>query len=147
MKLSVLLAFIALLTLSMQAQSAKSPAIEVLPQDYSFNIRASRVWTDTGLELHPGDHVHIYGGDLDCAGPYRNEKAHLPLPSAPGGALLAKLQPEAAPVAASPDAQFSITAPSHLYLGVNAWQCRSTLPARVHVDWHNPQSPKSAGRP
>ena len=120
------------------AQNRKSPSIEQVSEDYSFNIKAGRVWTDTGIDLNGGDRVHIYGADLDCAGPYPGEKAHLPLPSAPGGALLVKLEPEANPIAAVPDADFPVNVPSHLYLGVNAWRCRGTLPVRVHVDWHKP---------
>jgi hypothetical protein len=55
----------------------------------------------------------------------------LPPPSGPAGALLAKLQPEAKPVVASPDAELPVIASSHLYLGVNGWQCSGKLLARV----------------
>jgi hypothetical protein len=58
---------------------------------------------------------------------------------APGGALLVKLQPEATPILASPDADLPIHVPSHLYLGVNGWQSHGTIPARVHVEWHKPE--------
>lgn len=62
------------------------------------------------------------------------EQAHLPLPSAPAGALLAKLHAEAKPVLATPEAELPVIDPSHLYLGVNGWQCTGKLPARVHIE-------------
>jgi len=101
--------------------------------DYKFQVPAGKVWTDTGLDLNPGDRVQIQGGILACGSPAASEKAHLPLPSAPGGALLAKLHAEEPPVSASPDADIPIVDPSHLYLGVNAWECQGKTAATVHV--------------
>ena len=101
--------------------------------DYKFQVPAGNVWTDTGLDLNPGDRIQIRGGILDCGSPAASEKAHLPLPSAPGGALLARLHAEAPPVSASPDADIPIVDPSHLYLGVNAWGCDGKTAAMVHV--------------
>jgi len=125
------------------AQSSKTPSGKTVPRsDYSFNVVASQVWTDTGLDLEAGDRVHIYGTVMACEGPRPSEKAHLPLPSAPGGALLAKLHGEARPILASPDADLPIIDVSHLYLGVNGWTCHGTLPARVHVEWHKRQQPQ-----
>ena len=63
--------------------------------------------------------MFVYGGVLACGGPSLTEKAHLPLPLGPAGALLAKPQPEAKPVVASPDAELPVIGSSHLYLGVN----------------------------
>src|SRR5947209_10364173 len=122
------------------AQSSKTDSKKSAPpQDYSFNVVASQVWTDTGLDLEAGDRVHIYGTVMACEGPRPSEKAHLPLPSAPGGALLAKLHGEARPILASPDADLPIIDVRHLYLGVNGGTCHVTLPARVHVEWHKRQ--------
>ncbi len=124
------------------AQDSKTPEKTAPRTDYTFNVAASQVWTDTGLDLEAGDRVHIYGTVMACEGPRRNEKAHLPLPSAPGGALLAKLHGEARPILASPDADIPIIDMSRLYLGVNGWTCHGTLPARVHVEWHKRQQPQ-----
>jgi hypothetical protein len=119
------------------AQSSKtSPKKSAPQQDYTFTVAASEVWTDTGLDLDAGDRVHIYGTVMACEGSTPSEKAHLPSPSAPGGALLAKVHLEAAPILASPDADLPILDLSHLYLGVNGWHCHGTIPAKVHVDWH-----------
>ena len=103
-------------------------------QDYSFKVDASQPWNDTGLDLNPGDLVHIYGGIIACGGTYPSEKKYLPLPSAKGGSLLAKLHADAAPVPATPDAELPIVSPSRLYLGVNGINCSGTLPAKVHVE-------------
>jgi hypothetical protein len=101
-------------------------------------LMLNSVRTDTGLDLHTGDRVFVYGGVLGCGGPSLTEKAHLPLPSGPAGALLAKLQPEAEPVVASPDAELPVIGSSHLYLGVNGWRCTGKLPARVHIEKPQP---------
>ena len=103
-------------------------------KDYWFDVDAEQVWTDTGLDFQRGDRVFVYGAVLACGDPSLTEKAHLPLPSGPAGALLAKLQPKAKPLVASPDAQLPVIASSHLYLGVNGWQCTGKLAARVHVE-------------
>lgn len=145
MSFPLALQFLAVLALSfastISGQTAKTPAKQSLVQDYSFTIKADRGWTDTGLNLSPGDRIHIFGAVIDCGGS-SPQKTHLPLPSAPAGALLAKFQAEETPVVASPDADLPIVDPSHLYLGVNGWQCSGTVPVRVHVEWH--QSPKQA---
>ena len=126
-----------ILVLPTLAQNPAAPAEKPRPEDYTFTVKASQVWTDTGLALNRGDRVHIQGASLDCEGPTGDEKEHLALPSAPGGALLAKLQPEEAPVSATPDADMSVVAPSHLYLGVNSGHCHGTVPVKVHVRWHS----------
>ena len=118
------------------AQNSRTASPVPATQDYSFSVPAGQVWTDTGIDLNPGDRVHISGSVINCAGPTPTEKLHLPLPSAPGGALLAKLHAEAEPVLASPDAEFAITDPSHLYLGVNGWRCPGKTPAKVRVELH-----------
>jgi hypothetical protein len=126
------------------AQSSSAPSKTTSPpKDYTFRIAASQVWTDTGLDLEPGDRVHIYGKVMACEGPNPSEKAHLPLPSAPGGALLAKLHGEANPILASPDADLPIIENSRLYLGVNGWACHGILSCKVHVEWHKRPQPQS----
>ena len=110
------------------------------PADYSFTISTERVWTDTGLDLEPGDRVHVFGAVVACEGQTPSEKAHLPLPSAPAGSLLLKLHGQAGPILASPDADMPIIENSRLYLGVNGWHCHGTIAAKVHVGWHQPKS-------
>lgn len=111
--------------------------------DYAFTVATERVWTDTGLDLERGDRVHVFGAVVACEGQTPSEKAHLPLPSAPAGALLLKLHGEAGPILASPDADLPIIENSHLYLGINGWHCHGTIAAKVRVEWH---PPKAAGK-
>ena len=125
-----------LLLLSASVAQTESSASKPKPADYSFTVTAERLWMDTGLDLEAGDRVHIYGTVLACEGSTRQEKAHLPVPSAPGGALLAKLHGEAKPIVATPDADLPVVDLSHLYLGINGWHCHGSLKARVHVEWH-----------
>ena len=131
---SHVLAMIPVLLLASSAQIKSAPRA-AKPSDYSFTVNAERLWTDTGLDFEAGDRVHIYGTVLACEGPTRREKAHLPVPSAAGGALLAKLHGEANPIVATPDADLPIIDPSHLYLGINGWHCHGSVKARVHVEW------------
>lgn len=120
------------------AQTANAPRKEPLAKDYSFSISAERLWTDTGLDLEAGDRVHIFGTVLACEGSTPSEKFHLPLPSAPGGALLVKVHAEANPILATPDADLPIIDASHLYLGINGWHCHGSMRVRVHVEWRKP---------
>ena len=122
------------------AQAPKPTAPK--PQDYSFTISTERVWTDTGLDLEPGDRLHVYGAVVACEGQTPSEKAQLPLPSAPAGALLVKLHGEAGPILASPDADLPIIENSRLYMGVNGWHCHGTIATKVHVTWHQPKPAK-----
>ena len=116
-------------------QTTRTPSIQVLLGEYSFEVRTGEQWTDTGLDLQRGDKIHVTGNVTACEGPW-DSKEHLVLRSAPAGALLVKLHLEAAPIAASPDAELPIQNASHLYLGVNAWQCHTTIPVKVQVQWH-----------
>jgi hypothetical protein len=106
----------------------------VRARDYQFNIDAAKVWLDTGIDLAKGDLVHVYGGVLACGGPALPQDAHLPSPSAPVGGLVMKLHPDAPPVLASPEAELPVMDLSHLYLGVNGWNCSGKLAARVHIE-------------
>ncbi|MFZ3343288.1 MAG: hypothetical protein WA609_17795 [Terriglobales bacterium] len=137
------LSFAALLVVTISAQNAaqtsKAASKKSLRQDYSFKVKAHRIWTDTGLDLYPGDRIHVTGAVAACNVPSLTEKAHLPLPSAPGGALLVELHSDGPAILASPDIDLPILDPSHLYLGVNGEHCHGTIPVSVHVDWHKPE--------
>jgi hypothetical protein len=116
------------------AQNSKASSNQpIVAKDYSFSVPAHEVWIDTGLDLQPGQLVHVYGGVIACGGPAPSEKETLPLPSAPAGALLAKLHPDAKPVLATPDAELPVIDPSHLYLGINHTYCSGSALAKVHV--------------
>lgn len=129
---------IVLYAASLLAQQAPaSPA-----KDYSFTVPAAKPWTDTGIDLLPGQTIHVYGSVVSCGAATPLAKHALPLPSAPLGVLLAKIHLDGAPVAATPDAELPVLDPSHLYLGVNGSNCAGgTIPAKVHVE-PAPPAPK-----
>ncbi len=117
------------------AQNPSAPGIKpAAPGSYSFEVQGKRAWNDTGLDLVRGQSVHVYGGTLACSGPVPDEKYRLPLQSAPGGALLAKLHLDDDPVLATPDAQLPVLNNSHLYLRVNGDNCTGSLTARIRVE-------------
>jgi hypothetical protein len=102
-------------------------------RDYSFVVPASQGWFDTGLDLQPGELVHVYGGAIACGGTTGDQQS-LPLPSAQVGALLAKVELGAQPVSAILGAELPVVVPGRLYLGVNGANCSGKLPAKVHVE-------------
>ncbi len=138
MRPALALSFVAFFAIALPnfvlAQKPTRPSIELAVQDYSFRVPARPSWSDTQIDLEPGDRIHIYGSMSDCEGPAHNEKAHLILRSAPAGALLARLELEAAPVVATPDADMPIVVPGHLYLAVNGLDCYGTIPVRIHLE-------------
>ncbi len=112
-----------------QTTTKASPALKT----YSFKIAAHVPWNDTKLDLKRGELIHIYGGLIECDGQRPEDRDSLPLPSAPVGALLAKIHLDDDPVLATPDAELPIMDPSHLYLGVNGKRCTGELSVKVQV--------------
>lgn len=132
-KFALLLA-VTLATSSLLAQKSNPSTNPAATQDYSFKIPANHLWTDTGLDLHPGDRLHVSGAVTDCGTSMPPDKGHLLLPSAPAGALLAKVELAGPAMAASTDIDVPIINPSHLYLGVNGYQCSGAIPVKVRVE-------------
>jgi LssY C-terminus len=102
-------------------------------RDLTFQISSSSAWTDTGLNLEPGDTVTIAGVPAiltpsdsaakrcDPAG-LSNSSANtagLPVPGAGPGALIAKLQADASPILVGARTELHIDKSSHLFLGMN----------------------------
>jgi hypothetical protein len=114
-------------------QPAKSSGAPEPRRDYSFTVVASRVWTDTGLDLRPGELVHVTGGVFDCRAVETQHQESLPLPSARPGIVLMKVHKDGKPIPATPDGEVGIMDPSHLYLGVNGAYCTGSIVAKVHV--------------
>jgi len=98
-----------------------------------FQVSAAQAWTDTALDLQPGDVVYI-SAVASLVNPLRNSEAvgcdpagvgaaatNLPLPGAPLGALIASLHAQgAAPILIGRGASVRIQEASHLFLGMNA---------------------------
>ena len=119
--------------------------------DLNLTIPAAPGWTDTGVDLHPGDVVQISattapsegaagtsGQGCDPAGTRdSSSQAGLPLSSAPTGALIAKLSAQnPAPVLVGAQQQLKIEQAGHLFLGANISgqaSCQGSFAVRIHV--------------
>jgi hypothetical protein len=127
----VSIACLAVLILSVcqvAAQSSSSSPLE-------FHVSAAAGWTDTGLDLQSGDVVKITaessissekhtdsGAPVCSPAGLSNAPAQsgLPLPSAPPGALIARLHAQSAtPVLVGSSSDLHIEEASHLLLGMN----------------------------
>lgn len=123
----ILVAVILLFFSQLTAQTA--PAA----QNFTFQVLASRPWTDTGLDLQAGDIVKISAtsfADADSSSASAcnpvgfaasGSTAGLPLSSANAGALIAKLHAHGAtPVLVGASRELHVEEPSHLFLGMNS---------------------------
>jgi hypothetical protein len=113
-------------------------------QDFNYKISTAQAWTDTGLDLHPGDELLISAaganGDTDCnpdgsaGAPAAAAKA--PLATAPPGALIARLEENASPLLVGSHAELRATESGHLYFGINAAgtpPCQGSFAVKVHL--------------
>ena len=112
--------------------------------NYTVQVSTSEPWTDSGLDLKPGDAVEISATASPAGGTSACDpkgvgapSADLPLPTAPAGALIARLHSQGAiPVLVGSGTELQIKESSHLFLGMNmasAPPCQGTLAAKVHV--------------
>jgi hypothetical protein len=114
----------------------------------TVQVTASQPWTDSGLDLQPGDAVEISAtGSGSASGTpacdpkgvagSSTETAPLPLPTAAPGALIARLHAQAgAPVPVGASTELHIEEASHLFLGMNfssAAPCQGELSATIHI--------------
>jgi LssY C-terminus len=110
-------------------------------QNYNVQVSNAQPWTDTGLDLKAGDAVEISlvsaparpsGCDTSAS-----QTADLPLPSAPAGALLARLHSQGAtPLQINLNQPLHLDEASHLYLGFNgaaAPACAVVSTFSIHV--------------
>jgi hypothetical protein len=106
-------------------------------QDLTFQVAAGQAWTDTGLDLQSGDVVKISATAADSSNAPASSgtpsctpaglssagahTADLPLPSAPAGALIARLHAHgASPVLVGTSNELHAEGASHLFLGMNS---------------------------
>jgi LssY C-terminus len=99
----------------------------------TFQISSSPAWTDTGLNLAPGDTVTVTVVPPTLTSSDRAAKrcdpaglgissanaAGLPVPEAGPGALIAKLQADASPILVGAHTNLHVDKTSHLFLGMN----------------------------
>jgi hypothetical protein len=124
-------------------------------QNITVQVSTAQLWTDSGLDLQSGDVLEISAAassdgeagsgapacdprGVSAAGATTSAKtAELPLPTAPPGALIARLHEHgAAPLLVGSSREFHIAEPSHLMLGMNMSStplCQGDLAVKVHV--------------
>jgi hypothetical protein len=109
-------------------------------QSINVQVSSAQPWTDTGLDLASGDAVEISfvsAPATNCASASASQSANLPLPSAPAGALLARLHSQGAvPLQVTLNQPLNIEEASHLFLGFNVAgtpACPGTSTFSVHV--------------
>lgn len=102
-------------------------------QDFTFQVLPAQPWVDTGIDLQSGDVVKISATPIppgqnvpglplcNPAGIATTGSSDaLPLPTAPPGALIARLHGNAAPpVPVGASTELRLEAPSRLFLGMN----------------------------
>jgi hypothetical protein len=134
---------------------ASQTSAQTSAQDFTFQVSTAQPWTDTGLDLQSGDVLEISASAVAAAVPDRHAVAgapacdpggvsaaasqtgDLPLPSAPAGALIARLHSQgAAPVLVGAATHLRLEEPSHLFLGMNVAgnpPCQGNLAVKVHL--------------
>lgn len=105
------------------AQNASTPT-----QGQSFRVSASQTWTDTGVDLAPGDTVALStesssGSQSSCspggAPASAGSSGSLPLGSAPAGALIARISDKSEPLLVGSSRQVHTDTGGRLFLGIN----------------------------
>src|SRR5262249_46739146 len=153
----VLLLFVTGITFHVEAQTVSSTAdTGAAPPssrpDLELSISAAQSWTDTGLELHPGDILELTASappsrapagtgqsanSCDTSALSANSSNNLQLSSAPPGALIGKLHSQGGePFLVGEKKELKIEEQSHLFLGLNVGSppiCQRTLSVKVHV--------------
>jgi LssY-like putative type I secretion system component LssY len=117
----------------------------VAPFDQTVEVTPSQAWTDSGIDLHPGDAVEISAttvgtGDGLCDPQGTADLANagmLPLESALPGALIAKLQEKTNKfMFVGAERNLKISEAARLYFGTNlgaAASCTGKFSVKVHV--------------
>ncbi len=138
--------WILLLVALMLSASCLSAQTGSATPELTIQVSPAQPWTDTGLDLQSGDVVKISAaaappassGGLSCDPKGLSSVAQsgdLPLPSAPAGALIARLHAQdALPMLVGASGELHIEEPSHLLLGMNvSWAppCQGDFSVKV----------------
>lgn len=115
---------------------ASSPAVT----QYLVNVSATRPWTDTHVDLRPGEALQITAtsaaGDCSSDGMKISNPRVLTIPSAAPDALIGKLAENTAPFLVGSGKQVTIVEPGHLFLGMNAGSrpsCSGSITAKLQL--------------
>ena len=90
---------------------------------YEINVSATPAWTDTHIDLHPGEAVQITStgttGGCNADGLKKSNSGVLAISSALPGALIGKLGENATPFVVGSGKQTTVSEAGHLFLGMN----------------------------
>lgn len=111
---------------------------QATPAANEFSVPTSEKWIDTNVDLKAGDVVTITANDSQQECNPRGEGApsnSLPVPSAPPGALIAKVSAQdPAPVLIGPNKLLPVNQPGHLFLGINGTSsCKGAFKVKVQM--------------
>jgi hypothetical protein len=125
--------------------------VTLTAQNITVQVSTARLWTDSGVDLQPGDVIEI--SSVVASDPQRSsgmpacdargvpsagaQATSLPLPGAPAGSLIARFHAQGgAPLLVGASHEFHITEPSHLMLGMNISgtpPCYGELAVKLHI--------------
>ena len=95
------------------------------PKEFSFTVSGSKTWTDSGIDLTPGDKLTIAAENRSAAGKNCSPEGmgsaaqDSPLPSASEGALLAKISEQASAVLIGQGREITVDSTGRLWMGLN----------------------------
>ena len=145
MRLSLIMNGLALLICASVGAGASAQSVAATPapaaRDYSFTISTTQPWTDTGVDLEPGDVLEItsspHSGGCDPRGVSAAQgNASLPVATASVGALIAKLQEQGTAVLVGSSREIKVNDGGHLFFGVNGQgtpACSGSFAVKVHA--------------
>jgi LssY C-terminus len=125
--------------------------VTLTAREFVVQVYPAQPWTDAGLDLQSGDALELSATGSSDQQPASGatvcdpkgvtataaQTADLPLPSAPVGALIARLHAHgSAPVLVGASREVHIAEPSHLMLGMNMSgtpPCQGGISVKVHV--------------
>jgi LssY C-terminus len=147
-------AMASILVFCLAATGQSAPTASV--QELHFTISTTQAWTDTGLDMHAGDRLAITaspsgsGGSGVCdpkgAGS-ASSSSEMPIPSAPAGALIGKLQRLGDAFLIGEKKQMKLEQGAHLFLGVNGQPtpaCTGELSVQVSLTQAGTESPSTS---
>ena len=129
----LLLVFIFTLQIAIYAQTGA--------RDFSYTVATTQPWTDTGVDLQAGDNLMI-NATADSSGCDPNgvssaaKSTNLPVPGAPPGTLLARLQNQGSAIEVGSSKEIRAESAGHFFLGVNAEgtpPCAGSFAVKVHI--------------
>jgi hypothetical protein len=133
---------------------ALTAAASAQSRDFSYTISTTQPWTDTGVDLQPGDSLQITAEPVSSTSgvPDRHaiasstcdpngvagtaKSADLPAADAAPGSLIVRLEAQGSALPAGASKEIKVDSPGHLFLGVNADgtpPCAGTFAVKVRI--------------